>query len=41
MMLWVTDRPRPRPSPVGFVEKNGSKMRGSTSAGMPGPVSLT
>ena len=32
-------RPRPVPSPNGFVVKNGSKMRPTTSSGMPGPVS--
>ena len=31
--------PRPVPWPVGFVVKNGSKIRGSTSAGIPEPVS--
>src|SRR4051794_35199362 len=32
-------RPKPVPSPTGFVVKNGSKMRPTTSSGMPGPVS--
>ena len=29
-------RPRPVPSPTGLVVKNGSKMRGRISGGMPG-----
>ena len=33
--------PRPRWPPSFFVVKNGSKMRGSSSTGMPVPVSLT
>src|SRR5256886_5929782 len=35
------DRPRPEPLPCSFVVKNGSKMRSSTSGGMPVPVSAT
>src|SRR5207245_2855927 len=31
----------PRPVPLGFVEKNGSKRCGSASAGTPGPLSRT
>ncbi len=34
-------RPRPVPRPAGFVVTQGSNTRGSTSAGMPAPVSLT
>src|SRR5262249_39440963 len=34
-------RPRPVPSPFAFVVKNGSKIRGTTSAGTPGPLSIT
>ena len=37
----VTDRPRPVPSPTGFVVKNGSKIRLMSDAGMPGPESST
>jgi hypothetical protein len=32
-------KPNPVPSPFGFVVKKGSKMRGRTSAGIPGPLS--
>jgi hypothetical protein len=35
------DSPSPVPMPTGLVVKKGSKMRGSTSGGMPVPVSLT
>ena len=35
----VTLRPRPVPSPVGLVVKNGSKTLLMTSGGMPGPLS--
>ena len=31
------DRPRPVPSPLALVVKNGSKIRAATSGGMPGP----
>src|SRR5207247_1801171 len=31
----------PRPVPLGFVEKNGSKRCGNASAGTPGPLSRT
>src|SRR5262249_43651729 len=40
-MPYETDRPRPLPSPGPLVVKNGSKMRESTCAAMPGPVSST
>jgi len=33
--------PRPVPLPASLVVKNGSKIRGRTSGGMPQPVSLT
>ncbi len=33
------DRPRPVPLPTSLVVKNGSKMRATTSAGMPAPMS--
>ena len=36
-----TARPSPVPSPSGLVVKNGSKTRGTTSAGIPGPLSST
>src|SRR3989442_9330912 len=36
-----TESPRPLPSPGGLVVKNGSKIRGSASSGIPGPVSRT
>src|SRR5260221_9403357 len=35
------ERPRPVPAPTSFVVKNGSKMRCSSPAGIPGPVSHT
>ena len=38
-MRYEMSRPRPVPSPTGLVVKNGSKMRGRISGGMPGPVS--
>ena len=38
-MPWQIERPSPVPTPTGFVVKNGSKMRGRTSGGMPAPVS--
>ncbi len=34
-------RPSPSPCPISFVVKNGSNRRGSTSSGMPGPLSCT
>jgi hypothetical protein len=37
----VSHRLRPSPSPTGRVVKNGSKTRGSASAGIPGPLSCT
>src|SRR5262249_42696387 len=40
--IWrAMPRPRPVPSPLAFVVKNGSKTRGRTSAGTPGPSSIT
>src|SRR5439155_820328 len=36
-----TERPSPLPSPGALVVKNGSKIRGISSAGIPGPVSRT
>ena len=33
------DSPNPVPTPTGLVVKNGSKMRGRTSSGIPTPVS--
>src|SRR5207245_1022320 len=36
-----TESPRPLPSPGGLVVKNGSKIRGRASSGIPGPVSRT
>ena len=40
--IWRTmPSPSPVPSPFGLVVKNGSKIRGSTSAGIPGPSSIT
>ncbi|VUD74664.1 hypothetical protein MET9862_05297 [Methylobacterium symbioticum] len=35
------DRPSPVPLPTSLVVKKGSKMRGSTSGGMPEPVSVS
>ena len=40
-MPYDTLRPRPVPSPTFLVVKNGSKTRGSTAGGMPGPLSAT
>ena len=40
-MPCTIDSPRPEPSPTSLVVKNGSKMLGITSAGMPGPSSAT
>ena len=40
-MPWTIDRPRPDPSPTSLVVKNGSKIFGITSGGMPGPSSAT
>ena len=34
-------RPRPVPSPTDLVVKNGSKIWGKTSTGMPQPLSIT
>ena len=36
---WTMERPRPVPTPAGLVVKNGSKMRGSSSGAIPGPLS--
>ena len=41
MIPYDTLKPRPVPSPTFFVVKNGSKIRGTTSRGMPGPLSAT
>src|SRR4029078_383846 len=38
-MRRAMSRPRPVPWPIGFVVKNGSKMRFMFSAGIPGPSS--
>jgi len=35
----LADGRRPRPTPKPLVVNKGSKMRGSTSGGMPGPLS--
>ncbi len=40
-MLATVERPRPVPFSGDFVVKNGSKMRGKTSSGIPVPVSAT
>ena len=40
-MRWQNDKPIPVPDPTSLVVKNGSKMRGRISLGMPGPVSAT
>src|SRR6516162_4037832 len=39
MMSWVMDRPRPVPSPAGFVVKKGLNILSLTSGGMPVPLS--
>src|SRR3989454_7546109 len=36
---WAMASPRPVPCPGGLVVKNGSKIRGRTSSGTPGPSS--
>ncbi len=41
MMPYTVARPRPVPSPLGLVVKNGSNARSMTSWGIPVPVSLT
>ena len=40
-MPYTVARPRPVPSPLGLVVKNGSNARSMTSWGIPVPVSLT
>jgi hypothetical protein len=38
--IWrAVESPRPVPAPTLLVVKNGSKMRGASSSGMPGPSS--
>jgi hypothetical protein len=39
MMSWLMERPRPVPSPVGLVVKNGLKIFSFTSGAMPVPLS--
>src|SRR5208282_1940504 len=39
MMSWLSERPRPVPSPAGFVVKNGLNIFSLTSGGMPVPLS--
>ncbi len=39
MMSWLSDRPRPVPSPAGLVVKNGLNIFSFTSGGMPVPLS--
>ena len=39
-MAYATVRPRPVPLPTSFVVKNGSKIFGCSSSGIPGPSSL-
>ena len=39
MMSWLSESPRPVPSPAGFVVKNGSNILSRTSRGMPLPLS--
>src|ERR1019366_6408799 len=39
MMSWLSERPRPVPSPTGFVVKNGLNIFSFTSGGMPVPLS--
>ena len=41
MKPYTWERPRPVPTPVGLVVKNGSKARFTTSGDMPLPESLT
>ena len=38
-MSWLSDRPRPVPSPAGLVVKNGLNIFAFTSSGMPVPLS--
>src|SRR5581483_8582894 len=40
-MLWLMARPSPTPRPVSLVVRNGSKMRGRISGGIPAPSSRT
>ena len=39
MMSWLSERPRPVPSPAGLVVKNGLNIFSFTSGGMPVPLS--
>src|SRR5262245_12397622 len=39
IMSWLMERPRPVPSPAGFVVKNGLNIFSFTSGGMPVPLS--
>src|SRR5665811_636856 len=39
MISWLSERPRPVPSPTGFVVKNGLNIFSFTSGGMPVPLS--
>src|SRR5438105_1775714 len=39
--VWQIESPSPVPAPMGRVVKNGSNTRGSSAAGMPGPLSST
>src|SRR5258708_11209147 len=39
MMSWLIERPRPVPSPAGFVVKKGLNIFSFTSVGMPLPLS--
>src|SRR6186997_2141174 len=41
MMSWLRERPRPVPSPAGFVVKNGSNILARTLSGIPLPLSRT
>src|SRR5258705_4611973 len=38
-MSWLNERPRPVPSPAGFVVKKGLNIFSFTSGGMPVPLS--
>ena len=38
-MSWLSERPRPVPSPAGLVVKNGLNIFSFTSGGMPVPLS--
>src|SRR5215472_6429013 len=41
MMSWLSERPRPVPSPAGLVVKNGSNRRARALSGIPAPLSRT